>query len=84
LNSNGKLKEKSVSCTGKHWIRSLQQTAVLGTAHIIWKVLQCGTGSVSGGGQRWVKGSTGKESFVTRDNNNNNNNNGTLEPVYAQ
>jgi hypothetical protein len=28
---------------GKHSIDSLQQTAVLGTAHIIWKVLQCET-----------------------------------------
>jgi hypothetical protein len=28
---------------GKHSIDSLQQTAVLGTAHIIRKVLQCGT-----------------------------------------
>jgi hypothetical protein len=26
---------------GKHLIDSLQKTAVLGTAHIIWKVLQC-------------------------------------------
>jgi hypothetical protein len=26
---------------GKHWIDSLQKTAVLGTAHIIRKVLQC-------------------------------------------
>jgi hypothetical protein len=49
--------------SGKHSILvdSLQQTAVLGTAHIIRKVLQCGAGSVSGGGHRWVKGSTGKE-----------------------
>ena len=31
-------------------IDSPQKTAVLGTAHIIWKVLQCGTGRVSGGG----------------------------------
>ena len=26
---------------GKHSIDSLQKTAVLGTSHIIWKVLQC-------------------------------------------
>jgi len=26
---------------GKHSIDSLQNTAILGTSHIIWKVLQC-------------------------------------------
>jgi hypothetical protein len=26
---------------GKHWIDSLQKTAILGTSHIIRKVLQC-------------------------------------------
>jgi len=26
---------------GKHLIDSLQKTAILGTSHIIWKVLQC-------------------------------------------
>jgi hypothetical protein len=51
---------------GKYSIDSLQQRAVLGTAHIIQKVLQCETGSVSGGGHRWVKGSAGKERLVTR------------------
>jgi hypothetical protein len=34
----------------------LQQTAVLGTSHIMRKVLQCETGSVS-----WFKGSTRKK-----------------------
>ena len=38
-NSNEKLKGKSVP--GKHSIDSLQKTAVLGTSHIIRKVLQC-------------------------------------------
>jgi hypothetical protein len=28
---------------GKHSIDSLQKTAVLGTSHIIWKILQCET-----------------------------------------
>jgi hypothetical protein len=28
---------------GKHSIGSLQKTAILGTSHIIWKVLQCET-----------------------------------------
>jgi len=40
-NSNKKLKEKFGNCTGKHSIDSLQTTAILGTAHIIRKVLQC-------------------------------------------
>ena len=42
-NSNEKLKEKFGSCTGKHSIDSLQKTAILGTSHIIRKVLQCET-----------------------------------------
>jgi hypothetical protein len=40
-NSNEKRKEKFGSCTTKHSIDSLQKTAILGTSHIIWKVLQC-------------------------------------------
>jgi len=43
---------------GKHSIDSLQKTAVLGTSHIIWKVLQCEAGSLSGGDDRWFKRST--------------------------
>ena len=40
-NSNEKLKEKFGNCTGKHSIDSLQKTAILGTSHVIRKVLQC-------------------------------------------
>ena len=40
-NSNEKLKEKFGSCTWKTFDRSLQKTAILGTSHIIRKVLQC-------------------------------------------
>ena len=40
-NSNEKPKEEFESCTGKHSIDSLQKTAILGTSHIIRKVLQC-------------------------------------------
>jgi hypothetical protein len=40
-NSNEKLKEKFGSCTKKTSIDSLQKTAILGTSHIIRKVLQC-------------------------------------------
>ena len=28
---------------GKHSVDSIQETAILGTSHIIWKVLQCET-----------------------------------------
>ena len=40
-NSNETLKEKFGTVPGKHSIDSLQKTAVLGTSHIIRKVLQC-------------------------------------------
>jgi len=61
---------------GKHSIDSLQKTAVLGTSHIIRKVLQCEAGSLSGGDHRCFKRITAKKRPVTRDiyiNNNNNN-----------
>ena len=47
-NSNKKLKEKCETVPGKHSIDSLQKTAILGTSHIIRKVLQCEE-SLSGG-----------------------------------
>ena len=81
-NSNEKLKEKFGSCTGKHSIDSLQKTAVLGTSHIIRKVLQCGAGSLSGGDHRWFRRSAGEKRPARRDdntiNNNNDNNNNKL------
>jgi hypothetical protein len=40
---------------GKHSIDSLQKTAALGTSHIIRKVLQSETGSLSGGVHIWFK-----------------------------
>jgi len=40
-NSNEKLKEQFRSCTKKTSIDSLQKKAMLGTSHIIRKVLQC-------------------------------------------
>ena len=39
--SNEKLKEKFGSCARKTLNDSLQKTAILGTSHIIRKVLQC-------------------------------------------
>jgi hypothetical protein len=38
------LRKNLEAIPGKHSTESLQQTAVLETAHIIRKVLQCGTG----------------------------------------
>ena len=35
------LKKNLETIPGKHWIGSLQKTAILGTSHIIRKVLQC-------------------------------------------
>jgi len=51
----------------KHSIDSLQKTAILGTSHIIGKVLQCEAWSLSGGNHRWFKRSTRKTRPVTRD-----------------
>jgi len=35
------LRKNLETVPGKHSIDSLQKTALLGTSHIIWKVLQC-------------------------------------------
>ena len=61
------LKKNLEAVPGKHSIDSLQKTAILGTSHIIRKVLQCETGSLSGGDHRWFKRSTGQKRPVTRD-----------------
>jgi hypothetical protein len=87
-------RENFEAIPGKYSIDSLlQKTAVLGTSHIIQKVLQCGTGSLSGGDHSWFKRSTWEKRHLTRDdddddnnnnnnssnNNNNNNNNNSLK-----
>ena len=59
----------------KHSVDSLQKTAILGTSHIIRKVLQCEAWILSGGDHCWFKRSSRKKRHVTRDINNNNNNN---------
>jgi hypothetical protein len=53
---------------------------ILGTSHIIRKVLQAETLSLNGGVHHWLKGRSTREERkpVTRDNNNNNNNNNIL------
>jgi hypothetical protein len=72
-NSSEKLKEKSGSCTGKTFDRFT--TADSSTWNITHNTESTAvTGSVSGGGHRWFKGSTGKKRSVTRDNDNKNNN----------
>jgi hypothetical protein len=47
------LKKNLDAIPGKRSIDSLQETAVVGTAHTIRKVLQSETGSLSGGDHRW-------------------------------
>ena len=74
-NSNEKLKEKFGSIPGKHSIDSLQKTAILGTSHVIRKVLQCDVWSLSGVDHCWFKRSTRKkclwqETSISYNNNN--------------
>jgi hypothetical protein len=57
---------KPGSYTKEHSIDSLQQTAVHGTSHIIRKVLQFETSSLSGGRHRWFNRSTSKKRHATR------------------
>ena len=78
------LKENLEAVPGKHSIDSLQKTAILGTSHIIRKVLQCEASSLSGGEYRWFKRSTRKKRSVARDINNNNNNNNNIQCVSKQ
>jgi len=63
-----RLKKGLEAVPGDRSTDSRQKAAVLGTAHIIRKVLQCGTGRVSGGNRHWFKGrSAGEERAVTGD-----------------
>ena len=68
------LKKNLETIPGKHSIDSLQKTAILGTSHIIRKVLQCEAWSLSGGDHRWFKRSTRKkclwqETYILYNNN---------------
>jgi hypothetical protein len=68
---------------GQHSIDSLQKTATVGTSHIIRKVLQAETWSLSGGVHHWLKSRSTREEMkpVTRndddddDDDDDNNNN---------
>ena len=61
------LKENLQAIPGTHPIDFLQKTAVLGTSHILRKVLQCETLNLSGGVHRWFKKHTRKKGPVTSD-----------------
>ena len=61
------LRKNLEAVPGKHLIDSLQNAAILGTSHIIRKVLQCEACCLSGGDHHWFKRSTGKKRPVTRD-----------------
>jgi len=61
------LRKNLETVPGKQSIDSLQKTAILGTSHIIRKVLQCEASSLSSGDHRWFKRTNGKERLVTRD-----------------
>ena len=68
------LKKNLETIPGNHSIDSLQKTAILGTSHILWKVLQCEAWSLSGGDHRWFKRSTRKkclwqETYILYNNN---------------
>jgi hypothetical protein len=62
------LKNNLKAIPGKHLTDSVQKTAILGTSHIIQKVLQSETGSMSGGNHSWFKRrSTEDKRHVTRE-----------------
>ena len=84
------LRKNLEAAPGKYSVDSLQKTAILGTSHIIRKVLQCETWSLSGGDHRWFKRSTRKkclwqETYILYNNNNNNNSNRLFQtyPKYS-
>ena len=54
-------KKNSEAISGKCSRDSLQKTAILGTSHIIWEVLQSEPWSLSGGDHYWFKGRKGKD-----------------------
>jgi hypothetical protein len=68
-NFNKKFKENLEAMPGKHSIDSLEKRAILGTSHIIRKVRQSETWSLSGGDHRWFKRrSTREKKPVAREN----------------
>jgi len=61
------LRKKFQTITEKHSVDSLQKTAVLGTSHIMQKVLQSENGSLCGGNRRWFRRHGRKKRRVSRD-----------------
>jgi hypothetical protein len=62
------LKKNLEAIPVKQLVDSLQEAAKLGTSHVIMKVLQCETESLSVGDHRWFKRrSTGEKRPVIRD-----------------
>ena len=74
------LRKNLEALPGKHSMDSLQKTAtrILGTSHIICKVLQCETWSLRGGDHRWFKRRTWKKRPVTRDDDDDGDNNNNV------
>jgi hypothetical protein len=68
---------------GKQSVDLIKKTAILGTSHIIRKVLQCETGSLSVGDHRWFRKSTGEKRLMKRQRNNYNNNNNKSTDVFV-
>jgi hypothetical protein len=65
------LKEYLETIPGKHSIDSVQETAVLGTSHIMRKVLQPGTSSLSSGVHHGSGGKVPGKTCEKRRRNNN-------------
>jgi len=61
------LKKNLEAMPGIHSIDSLQKTVILGTLHIIRKVLQSEMGNLSGGDYRWFRRNVRKKVPLTRD-----------------
>jgi hypothetical protein len=64
--TNG-LRKNLEAVPGKHAVESLQQTAVLGTAHIMQEVLRSETGSLSSGDRHCFKISNREKRHLTRE-----------------
>jgi hypothetical protein len=60
------LKKNLEAMPGKHSIDSLRKAAVLGTSHVMGKVLQCEPCGLSGGDRCWVKRRTREKWPVTK------------------
>lgn len=62
------LKKSLEVVIGKYLVESVQHRIILGTSHILWKVLLFLTGNLSHCDHSWFKRNTGEEGAVTRKN----------------